>query len=74
MIHLDAGRYALYVWPAYGLSAVVLVLITAESLAGARRWRRRALTPSGRAPSGPTAAASATTPVAPSAEVTEAAR
>ncbi len=42
MLHFDAGKYALYLWPAYGLSALVLIALVADSLARARRWRRAA--------------------------------
>ena len=34
--------YAAYVWPAYGLSAAVLLWLVADTLARARRWRREA--------------------------------
>jgi heme exporter protein D len=42
MLHLDMGRYAAYVWPAYAISAVVLIAMVWDSLARARRWRRAA--------------------------------
>ncbi len=38
----DAGRYAAFVWPAYGISALVLLALVADTLLRARRWRRRA--------------------------------
>jgi heme exporter protein D len=38
----DAGAYAPYVWPAYGISALVLIALAVDSLWRARRWRRRA--------------------------------
>ena len=41
MIHLDMGRYALYVWPVYAVSGAALVWMLADSLARARRWRRK---------------------------------
>jgi heme exporter protein D len=40
MIHLDMGRYAIYVWPVYAVTAVVLIGMLADSLLRARRWRR----------------------------------
>ncbi len=40
--HLDAGRYALFVWPAYGISLLVILLLVGESLWRARRWRKAA--------------------------------
>jgi heme exporter protein D len=36
----DAGKYAVYVWPAFALSAGAFVWMIADSLASARRWRR----------------------------------
>jgi heme exporter protein D len=42
MLHLDAGRYAVFIWPAYGLSAVILLGLVAETVLRARRWRLRA--------------------------------
>jgi len=43
-VHLDfdAGKYAVYVWPAFALTAAVFVWMIAGSLAAARRWRREA--------------------------------
>lgn len=40
--HLEAGKYAAYLWPAYGVSALAIGALIVESLAAARRWRRRA--------------------------------
>ncbi len=37
---LDLGKYAIYVWPAYGITAVVMIGMVWDSLARARRWRR----------------------------------
>ena len=42
MIHLDMGKYAVYVWPVYAITAAVLVWMVADSLLRARRWRREA--------------------------------
>jgi heme exporter protein D len=42
MLHLETGKYAFFVWTAYGLSAGVFVLMIASSLAHARRWKARA--------------------------------
>ena len=39
---LDAGRYAAYVWPAFGVTAAVFAGMVWASLSHARRWRRRA--------------------------------
>lgn len=41
MLDLDAGKYAAFVWPAYGITAVVFLGMIAASLAFSRRWRRR---------------------------------
>ncbi len=38
----DYGRYAIYIWPAYAISAAVLAWLIAASLMSARRWRREA--------------------------------
>ena len=40
--NLDVGKYAGFVWPAYGLSALALLGMLADSLLRARRWRRAA--------------------------------
>jgi heme exporter protein D len=42
MPNLDLGKYAFFVWTAYGVSAVVFVILIASSLAHARRWKARA--------------------------------
>lgn len=42
MAHLEMGRYAAYVWPAYGITLVVLAGLVFDSLARSRRWRRKA--------------------------------
>ncbi len=34
------GPYALYIWPAFAVSAVVIGWMAVDSLARARRWRR----------------------------------
>ncbi|MBO9710730.1 MAG: heme exporter protein CcmD [Caulobacter sp.] len=38
----DAGKYAIYVWPAFALTAAVFAWMIADSLGAARRWRREA--------------------------------
>ncbi len=52
-MHLDMGKYAVYVWPAYGVSAVVLIAMVWDSLARAARWRKaaEAAEPSAKEPS-----------------------
>ena len=42
MLDLDAGAYAAFVWPAYGLTALIFVAMIWCSLAQSRHWRRRA--------------------------------
>lgn len=42
--------YAAYIWPAYGLTALIWVIFVASSLAGARRWKKRAEDLSGKDP------------------------
>lgn len=42
MLDLDAGKYALFVWPAYAVSLIVFIGMIWSSLANARRWRKRA--------------------------------
>ena len=42
MLDLDAGKYSAFVWPAYGLTAFVFLVLIVASLNHARRWRRRA--------------------------------
>jgi heme exporter protein D len=39
---LDVGKYAAYIWPAYGLTALVFAVLVGGALNHARRWRRRA--------------------------------
>tara|TARA_R110002051_G_scaffold59317_2_gene108713 strand:- start:1040 stop:1216 length:177 start_codon:yes stop_codon:yes gene_type:complete len=40
MIDLDMGRYAAFVWPAWGLSALVLGALVVRAVCAARRWSR----------------------------------
>jgi len=42
MLDLDAGKYAAFVWPAYGLTALVFAVLIISSLDHARRWKKRA--------------------------------
>jgi heme exporter protein D len=42
ILHLDAGKYAAFLWPAYGLSAWVIAGLVIDSLMRSRRWRRAA--------------------------------
>jgi len=39
MIDLEMGKYAAYVWPAWGISAVVLAALAVRCAMAARRWK-----------------------------------
>ena len=38
MLDLDMGKYAAFVWPAWGISALVLAALAARAAVAARRW------------------------------------
>ena len=38
MLDLDMGKYAAFVWSAWGISAAVLAGLAARALIAARRW------------------------------------
>jgi heme exporter protein D len=40
MLHLEMGKYAFYVWTAWGLTILVLGALVADTVARARRWTR----------------------------------
>lgn len=42
MLDFDAGKYAAFVWSAFGLTVVVFAAMIVSALAHARRWKRRA--------------------------------
>jgi heme exporter protein D len=42
MLDLDPGPYAAFLWPAYGLTALVFIGMIAASLNHARIWRKKA--------------------------------
>ena len=42
MPDLHAGKYAAYIWPAYGITALVFAVLIVGALLHARRWRRKA--------------------------------
>jgi heme exporter protein D len=42
MLDLDMGKYAAFVWPAYAVTALVLLWMVFDSLGRARRWRIQA--------------------------------
>ena len=39
---LSAGKYAAYVWPAYGVTLVGFVWMILDTVLRARSWRRKA--------------------------------
>ncbi len=39
-LDLEFGRYAAYVWPAFGVTAAVLGALVIDSLWRGRRWKR----------------------------------
>jgi heme exporter protein D len=42
MLDLDTGKYAAFVWPAFGVTALVFAVMIVSSLNHARRWKKRA--------------------------------
>ena len=38
----EFGKYAPYIWPAFGATALAFAWMIADSLARARAWRRKA--------------------------------
>ena len=40
MLDLDMAPYAAFVWPAWGISALVLAALTVRAFAAARKWKR----------------------------------
>lgn len=40
MLDLDMGRYALFVWPAWGVSALVLTALIARAVIASRKWKQ----------------------------------
>ena len=40
MLDLDMTPYAAFVWPAWGISAMVLTALTVRAFAAARKWKR----------------------------------
>lgn len=39
MLDLDMGKYAAYVWPCWGISALILAALAARVIVSARRWK-----------------------------------
>ncbi len=42
MLDFEFGKYAVYIWASFGLTALVFAGMIAASLAHARRWRKLA--------------------------------
>ena len=40
MLDLDMTPYAAFVWPAWGISALVLAALTARAVVASRKWKR----------------------------------
>jgi heme exporter protein D len=40
MLDLDMAPYAAFVWPAWGVSALVLAALVARAVIASRRWKR----------------------------------
>lgn len=40
MLDLDMTPYAAFVWPAWGVSALVLAALTARAVVVSRKWKR----------------------------------
>lgn len=40
MPDLDMSPYAAFVWPAWGISAIVLAALVVRAVAASRRWKR----------------------------------
>jgi heme exporter protein D len=41
MIDWETGKYAFFVWTAYGVTATVFTALTVNSILHARYWRKR---------------------------------
>ena len=42
MLNLETGKYAFYIWTAYGLTAGVFAAMILGALGHSRRWKARA--------------------------------
>ena len=40
MLDLDMTPYAAFVWPAWGVSALVLTVLTVRAVVASRKWKR----------------------------------
>lgn len=41
LLALPGGKYAAYIWPAYGVTALAFAWMVIDTFLRARRWRRR---------------------------------
>ena len=41
MLNLETGKYAFYIWTAYGLTAAVFAFLIVGALRHSRRWKAR---------------------------------
>ena len=57
MLDLDMTPYAAFVWPAWGISALVLTALTVRAFAAARKWKREQARLEADAPTPPKASA-----------------
>jgi heme exporter protein D len=42
VIDFDVGKYAAFIWPAYGFTALAFAVLIASALNHSRRWKKRA--------------------------------
>jgi heme exporter protein D len=42
MLNLETGKYAFFVWSAYGITGAVFLILILSSLNHARRWKKKA--------------------------------
>jgi heme exporter protein D len=42
MPSFETGKYAFFVWTAYGITALVFVILIATALNHSRRWKKKA--------------------------------
>jgi heme exporter protein D len=42
MPHFETGKYAFFVWSAYGITALVFAILIVSSLNHSRRWKKKA--------------------------------
>ena len=40
MLDLDMTPYTAFVWPAWGVSALVLIVLTVRAVVASRKWKR----------------------------------